>query len=136
MTTQKLVAEMNEKVQIPGVVVGWTQPIINRVNMLSTGIRTDVGVKIMGQNLDTLYAMSREVEAAVREVPGLVGLYVEQVTGGKYLDIKIRREELGRYGLSVEDVNMLIEGALGGVDRGVTHPLPNALNCCFVSARS
>lgn len=120
MTTQKLIAEMNERVQVPGVVNGWTQPIINRVNMLSTGIRTDVGVKIMGQNLDTLYALSREVEAAVREVPGLVDLYVEQVTGGKYLDIRIRREELGRYGLAVEDVNMLIEGALGGMNLTTT----------------
>lgn len=120
MTTGKLIAEMNERVQIPGVVNGWTQPIINRVNMLSTGIRTDVGVKVMGQNLDTLYALSREVEAAVREVPGLVDLYVEQVTGGKYLDIKIRRGELGRYGLAVEDVNMLIEGALGGMNLATT----------------
>jgi copper/silver efflux system protein len=120
MTTQKLIDEMNKAVQIPGVVVGWTQPIINRVNMLSTGIRTDVGVKIMGQDLDTVYALSREVEAAVRGVPGLVDLYVEQVTGGKYLDIKIRREELGRYGISVEDVNMLIEGALGGMNLTTT----------------
>lgn len=120
MTTQKLIAEMNEKVQIPGVVVGWTQPIINRVNMLSTGIRTDVGIKIMGQNLDSIYNISREVEAVIKEVPGLVDLYVEQVTGGKYLDIQIKREELGRYGISVEDVNMLIEGALGGMNLTTT----------------
>ena len=120
MTTQKLIEEMNRKVQIPGVVVGWTQPIINRVNMLSTGIRTDVGIKIMGQHLDSIYQMAREVEAAVKEVPGLVDLYVEQVTGGKYLDIEIKREELGRYGISVEDVNMLIEGALGGMNLTTT----------------
>lgn len=120
ITTQKLITEMNQKVQIPGVVVGWTQPIINRVNMLSTGIRTDVGVKIMGQNLDSIYAISREIEAVVRDVPGLADLYVEQVTGGKYLDIQVRREELGRYGISVEDVNMLIEGALGGMNLTTT----------------
>lgn len=120
MTTQKLIAEMNQKVQIPGIVVGWTQPIINRINMLSTGIRTDVGIKIMGQNLDSIYTMAREIEAVVKDVPGLVDLYVEQVTGGKYLDIQIKREELGRYGISVEDVNMLIEGALGGMNLTTT----------------
>lgn len=120
MTTQKLIAEMNQKVQIPGVVVGWTQPIINRVNMLSTGIRTDVGIKIMGQNLDSIYNMAREVESVIKQVPGLVDLYVEQVTGGKYLDIRIKRSELGRYGISVEDVNMLIEGALGGMNLTTT----------------
>lgn len=120
MTTQKLISEMNGKVQIPGVVVGWTQPIINRINMLSTGIRTDVGIKIMGQNLDTIYNLSREIESVIKDVPGLVDLYVEQVTGGKYLDIQVKREELGRYGISVEDVNMLIEGALGGMNLTTT----------------
>lgn len=120
MTTQKLIDEMNRKVQIPGVVVGWTQPIINRVNMLSTGIRTDVGIKVMGQNLDSIYAISREIEAVVKDVQGLADLYVEQVTGGKYLDIQVKREELGRYGISVEDVNMLIEGALGGMNLTTT----------------
>ena len=120
MTTQKLIEEMNKKVQIPGVVVGWTQPIINRINMLSTGIRTDVGIKVFGQNLDSIYSISREVEAVIKDIDGLVDLYVEQVTGGKYLDIVIKREELGRYGISVEDVNMLIEGALGGMNLTTT----------------
>lgn len=120
MTTQKLIEEMNKRVQIPGVVIGWTQPIINRINMLSTGIRTDVGIKVFGQNLDSIYSISREVEGVIRDIDGLVDLYVEQVTGGKYLDIAIKREELGRYGISVEDVNMLIEGALGGMNLTTT----------------
>ena len=115
MTKEKLIAEMNEKVQIPGVTVGWTQPIINRINMLSTGIRTDVGVKIYGQNLDSIYNISLGVEKALKGVEGLADLYVEQLTGGKYLSIKINRKEIARYGLSVDDVNMLIESALGGM---------------------
>ncbi len=120
MTKEKLIAEMNEKVQIPGVTVGWTQPIINRINMLSTGIRTDVGVKIYGQNLDSIYNISLGVEAALKGVDGLADLYVEQLTGGKYLKIKINRKGIARYGLSVDAVNMLIESALGGMNLTTT----------------
>lgn len=116
LTTQMLIDELNEKVRIPGVVVGWTQPIINRINMLSTGIRTDVGVKVYGQDLDTIYAISRKIEGVLKNVNGLTDLYTEQLTGGKYLNITIRREELGRYGLNIEDVNMMIESALGGMN--------------------
>ena len=115
MTAEKLIAELNEKVQIPGVTNGWTQPIINRINMLSTGVRTDIGIKIYGQELDTIYDIARQVEASLQGIDGLADLYVEQLTGGKYLDIKIRREEIARYNLSVEEVNMLIEMALGGM---------------------
>lgn len=116
MTTEKLITEMNNKVRIPGVTLGWTQPIINRINMLSTGIRTDVGLKIYGQDLDTIYKISREAEKALKDIPGLADLYAEQLTGGKYLDIKIKREELGRYGLNTDDVNMIIEAAIGGMN--------------------
>ncbi|MFD2247738.1 efflux RND transporter permease subunit [Pontibacter ruber] len=115
MTKDKLVQELNEKVQIPGVISGWTQPIINRINMLSTGIRLDVGIKVYGQNLDSIYSLSLEIEKALQGVEGLQDLYVEQLTGGKYLDIRINRKEAGRYGLSIDDVNMVIETALGGM---------------------
>jgi len=115
MTKEKLIAEMDEKVRIPGVVNQWTQPIINRINMLSTGIRTDVGVKVLGQNLDTIYNIALEIEKALKGTEGLADLNVEQITGGKYLDITIKREEIARYGLSIDDVNMLIETALGGM---------------------
>ncbi|HRN48011.1 efflux RND transporter permease subunit [Agriterribacter sp.] len=115
MTKAKLITEMNEKVQIPGVSVGWTMPIINRINMLSTGIRTDVGIKIYGKNLDSIYNLSRQVENTIQGIEGLADLYVEQLTGGKYLDIKIRRRDIARYGLNVDDVNMVIESALGGM---------------------
>ncbi len=121
MTTEKLISELNEKVQIPGVTSGWTQPIINRINMLSTGVRTDIGIKIFGQSLDTIYNLSRQIEKSLQGIEGLADLYVEQLTGGKYLDVKIKREEIARYNLSVEEVNMIIEMALGGM------PLTNTI---------
>jgi Cu(I)/Ag(I) efflux system membrane protein CusA/SilA len=115
MTKEKLISEMNEKVQIPGVTTGWTQPIINRINMLSTGVRTDIGVKIYGQNLDSIYSLSRQIEKSLKGIEGLTDLYVEQLTGGKYLNVEINREEIARYNLSIEEVNMIIEMALGGM---------------------
>ena len=115
ITKDDLIQEMDEKLQIPGVTNGWTQPIINRINMLSTGIRTDVGVKIYGQNLDTVYSISLQIEKALKGIPGLADLYAEQLTGGKYLEIVPDRNEIGRYGLDIEDVNMIIETALGGM---------------------
>lgn len=116
MTKEKLIAEMDQKVRIPGVVVGWTQPIINRINMLSTGIRTDVGIKVFGQNIDTIFNLSEKIERSLRGINGLSDLYLEQLTGGKYLTIKVDREAIARYGVSIEDVNMVIESALGGMN--------------------
>ncbi|MGZ3763722.1 MAG: efflux RND transporter permease subunit [Mucilaginibacter sp.] len=113
---EDIINELNAKLQIPGVVNGWTQPIINRINMLSTGIRTDVGLKIYGQNLDTIYALSNRMKQALQGVSGVKDLYVDPITGGKYLDIKINKEAIGRYGLSVDDVNEIIESALGGMN--------------------
>ena len=115
MTTEKLISELNEKVKIPGVTNGWTQPIINRINMLSTGVRTDIGIKVYGQRLDTIYNISRKIEKSLQGIEGLTDLYTEQLTGGKYLDIKIKREEIARYNLSIEEINMIIEMALGGM---------------------
>jgi Cu(I)/Ag(I) efflux system membrane protein CusA/SilA len=114
-TKDSIINELNRKLQIPGVVNGWTQPIINRINMLSTGIRTDVGIKVFGQNLDTIYAFAQQVEKALRGTPGVKDLYVEPISGGKYIDIAIKREEIGRYGLSTDDVNAVVESALGGM---------------------
>ncbi|WP_035560134.1 efflux RND transporter permease subunit [Hymenobacter sp. IS2118] len=114
MTKAQLIEEMNGKLQIPGVVNGWTQPIINRINMLSTGIRTDVGVKVYGQNLNTINDVANQVNAALKGVPGVEDLYVEPVTGGKYLEIDMNRPELARYGLTVDQVNEVVESAIGG----------------------
>jgi Cu(I)/Ag(I) efflux system membrane protein CusA/SilA len=114
-TKEDIVNELNSKLQIPGVTNGWTQPIINRINMLSTGIRTDVGVKVYGQNLDTIYAFSQKIKNELQGINGVKDLYVEPITGGKYLDIKIKRDEISRYGLTVDDVNAVVQSALGGI---------------------
>ncbi|HEX5152830.1 MAG TPA: efflux RND transporter permease subunit [Parafilimonas sp.] len=115
MTKDEIIRELNSKVQIPGVTNGWTQPIINRINMLSTGIRTDVGLKVYGQNLDSIYAFAQTIKKQLEGIDGVKDLYVEPITGGKYVDIDVKREEIGRYGLSVDDVNTVIESALGGM---------------------
>ncbi|MEP6616786.1 MAG: efflux RND transporter permease subunit [Ginsengibacter sp.] len=115
LTKQEIINELNAKLQIPGVTNGWTQPIINRINMLSTGIRTDVGVKLYGQNLDTINAFAEKIKKVLVGVPGVNDTYVEPITGGKYLDVIIKREEIARYGLSTDDVNTIVETALGGM---------------------
>jgi Cu(I)/Ag(I) efflux system membrane protein CusA/SilA len=115
LTKTDIINELNSKLQIPGTTNGWTQPIINRINMLSTGIRTDVGVKVYGQNIDSINVFAQQIKMALNGISGVKDLYVEPITGGKYLDIKIKRDEIGRYGLSVDDVNTIIESALGGV---------------------
>jgi len=115
MTKDGIINELNAKMQIPGVTNGWTQPIINRINMLSTGIRTDVGLKVYGQNLDSIYAFAQTIKKQLEGIEGIKDLYVEPITGGKYIDIAIRRDEIGRYGLTVDDVNAVIEIALGGM---------------------
>jgi Cu(I)/Ag(I) efflux system membrane protein CusA/SilA len=114
MTKQKIIEELDQKLQIPGVVNGWTQPIINRINMLATGIRTDVGIKVYGQNLDSIHQVSERLKNKLENIEGIKDLYVEPVTGGKYLSIDIKRDQLARYGLSIDDVNMTVEAALGG----------------------
>lgn len=120
ITKKDIINELDAKLQIPGVVNGWTQPIINRINMLATGIRTDVGVKVYGQNLDSIYSLSQRVKNSLANIPGVKDLYVDPITGGKYLTVDINREALGRYGLTVDDVNMIVESAIGGSPIGQT----------------
>jgi Cu(I)/Ag(I) efflux system membrane protein CusA/SilA len=115
-----IIKELDTKLQIPGVVNGWTQPIINRINMLATGIRTDVGIKVYGQNLDTIARVSEKVKMALEGTPGVSDLFVDPITGGKYLDVDVNRAELARYGLTVDDVNQTVEFALGGASIGNT----------------
>src|SRR5258706_11379563 len=115
LTKNDIINELNAKLQIPGVTNGWTQPIINRINMLSTGIRTDVGVKIYGQNLDTINQFAQTIKRELDGIDGVKDLYAEPITGGKYIDIAVKRDEIGRYGLSVDDVNAVVESALGGM---------------------
>ncbi len=120
ITKNDIINELDAKLQIPGVVNGWTQPIINRINMLATGVRTDVGVKVYGQNLDSIAAISEKVKLALQAVPGVKDLYVDPITGGKYLVIDIKRDALARYQLSVDNINTIVESAIGGSPVGQT----------------
>ncbi|MBK7248681.1 MAG: efflux RND transporter permease subunit [Flavobacteriales bacterium] len=112
MRKADIIAELNAKMQIPGVTNGWTQPIIPDQHA-STGVRTDVGLKIYGQQLDTIYAVAQRLKKALVGIDGVKDLYVEPITGGKYLDVSIKRDALGRYGLTVDDVNAMVETAIG-----------------------
>lgn len=114
ITKPEIIKELNSKLQIPGVSNGWTQPIINRINMLSTGIRTDLGIKIFGDNLDTLEKLAIRAENLVKNIPGAADVYAERTQGGSYIDIDINREAISRYGLNVSDVQDVIEIAIGG----------------------
>ncbi|UMY19477.1 MULTISPECIES: efflux RND transporter permease subunit [Methylobacterium] len=114
VTLASLKAEMDKALQFPGVSNAWTQPIRARIDMLSTGIRTPVGIKIYGTDLTEMEKVARQVEAVVRNVPGTSSAYAERVIGGYFLDITPDREALGRYGLMVGDVQDIIATALGG----------------------
>jgi copper/silver efflux system protein len=115
VTKDDIVAELDSKLQqIPGVRNGWTQPIINRINMLSTGVRTDLGVKIFGDDLNVLKDLAVQAEGILKTVPGAADVVAERVTGGNYIDIDIDREAAARYGVQVDDCQQVIETALGG----------------------
>ncbi|HEY3381606.1 MAG TPA: CusA/CzcA family heavy metal efflux RND transporter [Vicinamibacterales bacterium] len=116
MTPAKLEAELDKKVRLPGVVNAWTMPIKARVDMLSTGIRTPVGIKIFGPKLDTINAIGAQIEGALGSVKGTRNVFAERVTGGYYVDFKVRRDQIARYGLTVGDVEMVIESAIGGAN--------------------
>src|SRR6185369_9936613 len=111
----ELVAEMDAALQIPGQVNAWTMPIKTRIDMLSTGIRTPVGVKIFGTDLNEINKLGEHLESVLRSVPGTRSVFAERTTGGYYLDIIPNRREIARYGLNVEDVLMLVETAIGGM---------------------
>ena len=115
MTTEKLIDEMDEAIQLPGISNSWTQPIKGRIDMLATGIRTPVGVKIYGPELDELERLGKEIEAAVGMVPGARSVIAERAVSGSYLDIDIDREAAARYGINVRDVQRVIEAAIGGM---------------------
>jgi len=109
-----IVAELDSKLQQIGIRNGWTQPIINRINMLSTGVRTDLGVKIFGNDLNVLKDLALQTETILKPINGAADVVAERVTGGNYLDININRESAARYGVSVGDIQDVIETALGG----------------------
>ena len=114
ITVDALVAEMDRALTFPGVANSWTMPIRARIDMLSTGIRTPVGVKVFGRSLDDIDRAARAVEAALKAVPGTASAYAERINGGFYLDIEPDRARLARHGLSVGDVQDALAGAVGG----------------------
>jgi Cu(I)/Ag(I) efflux system membrane protein CusA/SilA len=113
MTVDKLIAEMDKALQFPGVSNAWTMPIRARIDMLSTGIRTPVGVKVFGKDLGEIENLSRQIEAVIRKVPGTTSAYAERVIGGYYLNVDPDRTQLARYGLMVDDIQNVIAMALG-----------------------
>jgi len=116
MTSKKLIREMDAAMKIPGVTNAWTMPIKTRIDMLSTGIKTPVGIKIAGNDLKILEKLGKEVESIIKNVPGTLSVFSERVVGGNYLDFEINRDEAGRYGLTVGDIQDVIQTAIGGMD--------------------
>ncbi len=114
MTWEKLVEEMDRQIRLPGVVNAWTMPIKNRIDMLSTGIRTPVGIKIFGPDLNKINEIGQQLETALNGLAGTRSVFAERVTGGYYLDFDLKRDEIARYGLVVDDIQMIIETAIGG----------------------
>ena len=114
LTTDKLIAEMDKALQFPGVANSWTMPIKARTDMLSTGIRTPIGIKVFGKDLGEMEKLARQIETVVKAVPGTTSAFAERLTGGFYLDIEPDRAQLARYGLGVGDLLDVVGTALGG----------------------
>jgi Cu(I)/Ag(I) efflux system membrane protein CusA/SilA len=120
MTRETLIAELDAATTLPGVSNIWTQPIINRINMLTTGIRSEVGVKVFGDDLKTLEDRARQVAEVLRTIPGAADVYPEQVTGAPYLDVRVNREAAARYGITVGAIQDVIETAVGETNLTLT----------------
>jgi len=116
ITYEELMEEMDRKMQFPGLQNAWTMPIRARIDMLTTGIRTPVGIKISGGDLNTIEELGLHIEMILKEVPGTRSVYAERVAGGYFIDIDIKREEIARYGLTVGEVQDIIQTALGGMN--------------------
>ena len=120
MTPERLREELDERVRLPGVSNAWVYPIKTRIDMQATGIRTPVGIKIMGPDLDAIEDLGRRIERIVREVPGANSVYAERAATGRYVDVDVDRVAAARYGLNVKDVQDIVAGAVGGMNVGTT----------------
>ena len=118
MTPDKLVDELDKIVRVPGLTNIWVPPIRNRLDMLATGIKSPVGVKVLGPDLVTIDRLAVEIERALKEVPGVTSAFAERLTGGRYVDVDIQREAAARYGLNIADVQSVIASAVGGMNVG------------------
>ena len=120
MTHEKLVQEMDRAIHLPGVTNAWTMPIKTRIDMLATGIKTPVGIKVLGPDLQVLAGLAEQIEAKLHNLPGTASVFAERVTGGNFLDIKIRRPLAARFGIEVADIEEVISSAVGGMNVGHT----------------
>ncbi|MEO6407276.1 MAG: efflux RND transporter permease subunit, partial [Burkholderiaceae bacterium] len=120
MTQDKLIEELDRIVRVPGLANIWVPPIRNRIDMLATGIKSPVGVKVAGADLLTIDRLTSEIERALKDVPGVTSALAERLTGGRYLDVDIRREAAARFGLNIADVQSVISSAVGGENIGET----------------
>jgi Cu(I)/Ag(I) efflux system membrane protein CusA/SilA len=120
MTPEKLVDELDRTVRVPGLSNIWVPPIRNRIDMLATGIKSPVGVKVAGPEIATIDRLTAEIEAAVKPVEGVSSALAERLTGGRYIDVNIRRADAARFGLNIADVQEVISGAVGGMNIGET----------------
>jgi len=120
MTTERLVSEMDRAVRLPGVANAWTMPIKNRIDMLATGVRTPVGVKIYGPNLDTLQRLGEQVERILQDVPGTRNVFAERNVSGYYVDVRIDRAQAARFGLNAGDLHDVIMATAGGMTAAIT----------------
>src|SRR5256712_1418335 len=120
MTPEKLVDELDRIVKVPGLSNIWVPPIRNRIDMLATGIKSPVGVKVAGMDLAEVDRIAAEIERVVKQVPGVTSAFAERLTGGRYIDVQIDRATAGRYGLNVADVQSVVSAAIGGDNIGET----------------
>ncbi len=116
ITSDELIADLDSAIEFPGLTNAWTMPIKTRIDMMSTGIKTPVGIKLMGPDLSVLSELGSKIEAVVRDIPGTLSAFAERVTGGNYMDLDIRRDQIARYGLTVGDVQDVIMIAIGGMN--------------------
>jgi Cu(I)/Ag(I) efflux system membrane protein CusA/SilA len=120
ISQDELENELNEALQLPGISNAWTMPIKGRLDMLSTGIRTPIGIKVSGADLPTIERIASEIEGAIKTVPGTRSVYAERVAGGYFVDFVLKRPQLARYGLTVDDANMMVMTAVGGDNQSIT----------------
>ena len=120
MTQAKLIEELDQTVKVPGLANFWIPPIRNRIDMLATGIKSPIGIKVSGANLDDIDRTAREIEAVAKTVPGISSALAERLSGGRYIDVAINRAAAARYGLNVADVQAVVSGAIGGEAVGQT----------------
>lgn len=120
MTLDSIIAELDKIVQVPGLTNIWIPPIRNRIDMLATGIKSPVGVKVLGSDLEVINELTQQIEQKIKQVPGVSSAFAERLTGGRYIDLRIRRADAARFGLTIADIQQIVSSAVGGMNIGET----------------